>query len=234
MTEKLDIGLVFKNILEAYRAQAGLLLPAAFIVLVIPALINGIIAGGPASNVMTVLAIALGSIATYYYQGMVVEAVRDIRDGVRDFSLEGLFRSVLPVIAPLVAAGFLAGLGIAIGFVLLIIPGLVLSTFWALIAPVVVIERTGVIDAFQRSHELVRGNAWNVFGVIAALFIVNSLALALFRTLDLGVGGFGIAWFVVSALLLPLSGLAAAIMFFELKRIHGEETLGPRSASEPG
>ena len=39
--------------------------------------------------------------------------------------------------------------------VLLIVPGLILLTIWAVIAPVIVVERSGVIDAFRRSRELV-------------------------------------------------------------------------------
>ena len=53
---------------------------------------------------------------------------------------------------PLLVAGLLAGICIALGFVLLIVPGLVLLTIWAVIAPVIVIERTGALEAFGRSR----------------------------------------------------------------------------------
>ena len=55
---------------------------------------------------------------------------------------------------------------------LLIIPGLILLTIWAVFAPAIVIERIRVIDAFGRSRELVRGNGWPVFGVIIVAFLI--------------------------------------------------------------
>jgi len=45
------------------------------------------------------------------------------------------------------AVSILAALGIGIGFVLLIVPGLVLLTLWSVVAPVAVIERPGVFSA---------------------------------------------------------------------------------------
>ena len=55
---------------------------------------------------------------------------------------------------------------------LLIVPGLVLMTWWVLIIPVVVLERTSAGAAFGRSRELVRGYGWNVFGVIVLTLLV--------------------------------------------------------------
>lgn len=81
-----------------------------------------------------------------------VELVRDVQDGRLDASVGDLMRSVLPVLGPLIAAGILAGIGIAVGFVLLIVPGLFLLTIWA----VIVIERRGISDAFGRSRQLVK------------------------------------------------------------------------------
>ena len=69
-------------------------------------------------------------------------------------------------------AGVLAGLGVVLGLVLLIVPGLVLMTWWVLIIPVVVLERTTAGAAFGRSRELVRGYGWNVFGVIVLTLLV--------------------------------------------------------------
>jgi hypothetical protein len=66
----------------------------------------------------------------------------------------------------------LAGLGIALGLVLLIVPGLILLTWWILIIPVIVLENSSAGDAFGRSRELVRGYAWNVFGVIVLTILL--------------------------------------------------------------
>ena len=80
---------------------------------------------------------------------MVVEAAQDILDGRRDHTVGSLLRSVTPVIGALIVAGILAGIAIGIGLLLLIVPGLFLLTIWAVIAPVIVIERSG-------RHRLVR------------------------------------------------------------------------------
>ena len=45
-------------------------------------------------------------------------------------------------------AAILAGLGIVLGLILLIVPGLVLLTWWAVIIPVVVLENSSAGEAF--------------------------------------------------------------------------------------
>jgi hypothetical protein len=100
-----------------------------------------------------------GVVASTLYQGMVVSLVSDVQDGRRDHSVGELIEATWPVVLPLIVAGILAGLGIAFGFLLLlVIPGLFLLTIWAVIAPVIVVEHSGAVDAFGRSRELVKGN----------------------------------------------------------------------------
>ena len=104
------------------------------------------------------LAIVVTMIATTLYQGVVVSLVRDVQDGRRDASMGGLVNEAMPFLWPLIGAGILSGIGIGIGFILLIVPGLILLTIWAVIAPAIVVENRGVFEAFGRSRELVRGN----------------------------------------------------------------------------
>ena len=51
-------------------------------------------------------------------------------------------------------------------------PGLILLTIWAVIAPAIVVEDKGVFEAFGRSRELVRGDGWQVFGAIMLAFLI--------------------------------------------------------------
>ena len=81
-----------------------------------------------------------------------------MRDGRRDQTVGDLFSAAAPYILPLIGFGILFGIGVAIGFVLIVIPGLILLTFWSVGAPAIVVEGTGPIDAFGRSWRLVRGN----------------------------------------------------------------------------
>ncbi len=119
-----------------------------------------------AAGLVGLAATAVIVVGTYWLQGALVFAVQDVRDGSFDASNDEILHKVKPFLGTLVVAGLLGGLGIALGIVLLIVPGLVLLTWWALISPVIVLERKGVGEAFGRSRELVRGNGWTVFGVM--------------------------------------------------------------------
>ena len=140
-------------------------------------------------------------------------------------------RAAAAVIWPLVVAGILAGIAIGFGLLLLIVPGLFLLTIWAVLAPVIVIERKDALSAFGRSRELVRGNGWQVFGVIVVLFILQFVVTAVIQALANSVAdsvvGFSIADLIVRLLVAPLSALAAAVLFFELKAMRGEPVSTP-------
>src|SRR3954454_20789914 len=154
---KLDTSAVFEKLFAVYRDQFAVFVPAALIIFVPVALLQALAAGTGGFGFL-VLGSVLSIIGSFLLEGVVVEAVRDIQDGRRDLSLGDLFRSVSPVLGMLLGAGILAGLGIIVGLILFVIPGLVLLTWWSMIAPVVVIERPGVGASFGRSRALVHGN----------------------------------------------------------------------------
>jgi len=230
MNQKLDVARVFERIFEIYRDQFTLLIPAALVVFVPVALISGLIYAGDVSIIGGLIVAAIATIATYWFQGMVVEAARDILDGRRDHTLGSLVQSVAPGIVTPIVAGILAGIGIGIGLLLLIVPGLFLLTIWAVIAPVIVIERRGALDSFGRSRELVRGHGWQVFGVIVVLFLVQFIITAVLNAIANSVSdsfvGYTISDLIVRVLVAPFTALAAAVLFFELKALKGEPVLG--------
>ncbi len=237
MNAKLDTGRVFERIFSFYGSQFTLLIPAALLLFIPVAILNGLLlsSGG---FLLGLVSAALGLIATFWYQGMVVEATRDILDGRRDHTIGSLFSSASPFIAPLIAVGILAGIGIAIGFILLIIPGLFLLTIWAVIVPVIVVERAGVFDSFGRSRQLVRGSGWQVFGVIVVIFLVSFIVRAIINAIIGGISddsfaGYAIADLIVNVLLVPLSALAASVMYFELRSVKGDAVPEEGGAASP-
>ena len=229
MKAKLDTARVFERIFEIYKDQFTLLIPAALVIFVPVALVTGVVYGGDAGILGALLVTAAATIATFWFQGMVVEAAEDILDGRRDHTIGSLFRSVLPVLLNLVLAGLLVALATVVGFVLLIVPGLLALTFFAVVAPAVVLERAGATEALGRSIELVRGNAWRVFGVIVVLFLIELIANSVIRAAaDSAADSFVVyagAALVVSLLVAPLRALAAAVLYFELKALQGEPVL---------
>jgi hypothetical protein len=240
MNEKLDVARVFERIFMIYKDQFTLLIPAALLVFVPVALISGAIYAGSTGVIGGLIVAAIATIATYWFQGMVVEAARDILDGRRDHSIGSLARSVTPVLGALIVAGILAGIGVGIGLVLLIVPGLFLLTIWAVIAPVIVIERRDALQSFGRSRDLVRGSGWQVFGVILVLFLLQFVVTAVLQAIANSASdsyvAYTIADLIVRLLVAPLSALAAAVLFFELKAMRGEPVLGTGGGapSEPG
>ncbi len=233
MTPKLDTAGTLERIFEMYSRQFGVLLPAALIIY-LPVAIFQVIAG--TNFVLLLLASIFALIAGTLFQGAVVQAVRDMQDGKRDFSVGELISSAVPFIAPLLGAGILAGLGIGIGLILLIVPGLFLLTIWAVIAPVIVVEKTGVFPAFGRSRELVKGQGWRVFGVLIVMFLITIIAQQILLVIGEGIGdeiGRGVGFLVAATLTAPLGALTAAILYFTLKGLKGEAAAPPVESAPP-
>jgi hypothetical protein len=159
---------------------------------------------------------------------MVVNLVRDVQDGRRDHSTGELFGSVTPVLLPLVGLAIVAGIGIAIGFVLIIIPGLILLTIWSVAAPVMVIEHPGVFAALGRSRDLVRGYGWPVFGaiVLAALIDVAVNIVASIVASGLSDAGTAVVNWIAATLTAPIFALTSAALYFALLAVkeHSAQT----------
>ncbi|HZC13433.1 MAG TPA: hypothetical protein VE270_05360 [Thermoleophilaceae bacterium] len=154
-----------------YRAHWRHLLPIALVVYILLSLLVLLLAGllgwlGVIAGVFVSLA------GVFWLQGALAVAVADIRDGRADLSIRDTLSRVQPRLNTLAVAGLLAAIGITVGLLLLIVPGLVLATWWAVVVPAIVLEGRGVLEAFGRSRELVRGNGWNVFGLIVLTFLV--------------------------------------------------------------
>jgi uncharacterized membrane protein len=74
-------------------------------------------------------------------------------------------------------ASILLSLAVAIGLVLLIVPGIIFGLMF-MFATFVVIERElGPIDAMNESNRLTRGHKWQLFGFVLVLLLINLLGL---------------------------------------------------------
>lgn len=88
-----------------------------------------------------------------------------------------------------------ACLGVIAGLVLLIVPGIVLLTWWLLAYQPAVVEGLGWRASLGRSRELVRGNFWQVLLVAVVVCGGSGLAdYATFRIGDAALPGFIGAW----------------------------------------
>ena len=153
-------------------------------------------------------------------QGALVEATDDLRDGRADMEIADLFRSARPVLPSLILTGIVSAFIIGIGFLFLVIPGLIAMTFLAFVVPVVVKERASVGTAISRSISLVQGNFWSVFGLLLVLFIalviVSGVLNWLVTAVVSGILGEWLANVISSVVCIPFFAVAITMAYFHL------------------
>jgi hypothetical protein len=214
----IEVGRVLSESFRLYRENVAPLLGVGAIIAVVSGVLVGI-AQDDGSLILQFVANMIQLIATYLYTGFVVKLVQDVRDGRRDSSVGDLVSAAMPALVPLIIFAVLAGIAITIGLILLIVPGLFLLTIWSVGAPAIVAERRGALEAFGRSHELVRGNGWNVFGVIVSVFLILIVATIIVAAIGAAIGGVAGAAIVAIILLvlyMPVQALVQSVLFFDL------------------
>lgn len=148
-----------------------------------------------------------------------VHAVVRIGEGGRprlgDVALRGL--QVLPVV---VAAEVMATLGIALGFLALIVPGVLLSLRWSVVAQAAAIEHEGWLPALRRSGRLSAGHYWRIFGLLLLTGLLTAgltrgaAEIPLGSSSDAGSVALVIAIHTLTA---SFAALTLALLYFDLR-----------------
>jgi hypothetical protein len=211
-----------------YRRFAGHFLLIAFVIYLITAVLVALLslAGIAGAIIGAIISFA----ATYVVQASLIKAVQDVRDGRVDLDLSQTVRAAGPYILPVIGASILAGIGVTIGFALLIVPGFILLTFWCLIVPFIVLGDSGVIDSFRNSWRTVRGYAWRVFGTYVLVFLILiAFAIVLgfvLILLPLWLRSF-VNNLVTGTLIAPFLALVATLIYYRLTAAHAGQPYTP-------
>jgi hypothetical protein len=170
------------------------------------------------------LAAFIGFVGTTLVQGALVEVVDSEHRGKPPAGIVELYLRSWDRLGGLLAVSILTGIGVAVGFLLLIVPGILLAIRWAVATPIVMLEGLGARDAMRRSQELVHGHRRDVFRVLANIWVRTGLAWLAFTFL---IGAFASGtshpaltiWFggvLAGAFVTPYAAHALNVVYYRL------------------
>jgi hypothetical protein len=185
------------------------------------------------------LAIADFALVLPLISALHVHAVDDVREG-REPALGSVARrgiATLPVWSP---AALISWLGIAAGFLALIVPGVLLLLRWSVVAQAATLESRGWQEALSRSTVLTSGRYRHVLGLGLLLLVITELPYFALN--------FAFGWHTTTVLLFLLrtainvgvssfSALAVGLLYFDLTarfRQEGREFSGAGRNPELG
>jgi hypothetical protein len=185
---------------------------------------------------ITFLVVSVALVGEVLYSGMVTRAVADERRG----EAHGIGEVVrtLPY-GRLIVADILYVLLVVVGLVLLVAPGLLALVWFALVAPVIEVERLGLVDAFRRSRRLIRQDFRRAAVLVAGVAIASEL---LGQWIQVAASGaFGDSWVAewagatLSGLVTgPLFALPIVVLYFELAERAGPDPAPAAAATSSG
>jgi uncharacterized membrane protein len=221
------IGPIFTRSWSIYAANF-LIFTLVAIVTVLPHQLGGDpqTTGGAAQ---TFVALIVGWILQFIGQAVILygafQAMRGRPVVVGDALRRGLSRFL-----SLLAISILVGLGVGIGFMLLIVPGIILALRWAVAVPACVVENLGPIDSLRRSAQLTQGHRWKIFGMGVLILVLFIIAIVIIGAL-VGMGvvvvpqGVGrgllaaIVGVIVTGIVTAYFNVVAAMIYHDLRTV---------------
>jgi hypothetical protein len=147
---------------------------------------------------------------------LIVATINDLAG--KQFSFSDCLSKALHKLLPLIGLGILFSIGISIGFVLLVVPGVILYLMWIVSAPAMMSEDLGVIDSMKRSAELTSGSKRMIF-VLMLVYVVLAFVLGLFIAFfgSISTIFLAVATIAVSTITGALQGAGIASIYVDLR-----------------
>jgi uncharacterized membrane protein len=231
--ESFQIGRVFNNTFSVIRRNFLLCLVLALLFAGLPRLVLDLFFWNPAGGLkataqelsaqqarLTILALLSSMVFSAILQAALVRAAIADLNGKRP-SIGDCFGTALYLILPVVGVAVLVALGLVLGLMLLVVPGIILWLRWSVSVPVMVGEHRGVFDSMARSRDLTKGHRWALFGFWIVIFAA-AFGLQLVLTRFVAVFGMTAVRFlelIMTVLVSVVTSIAPAVTYVELRQI---------------
>ena len=172
----------------------------------------------PDSYFRSIVELIVGQIVSVTLVYGSLQALRGRQVTVGECLSQGLKR-----LGAALGVAILSGIGIALGMILLLVPGFILATMWAVAIPAAVIEEQGVTASLSRSQELTSGRRWRVFGAYLVAGLITVVGGAVIGGVAGAIAGLQSTVFLVAvwafvALTQAFSACVVATLYYYLRR----------------
>lgn len=215
----ISIGSVLNRAFSVLGKNPALFLGLSFIATFPTQLLNNLADDDP---LFLIILLLIGVILGTVLQAVIAYGVFEVLRGHKVSMIETLTRGFVQLV-PVLIASILMGLGITLGFFLLIVPGVILMLFWAVAIPACVVERLGPVASLKRSAELTKGFRGKILGLI----IITALFVGIFQAVCSGIlmvflpQGFFLGIILGLVLTIPqaFQAIVYAIIYFDLRTV---------------
>ncbi|MCI3134889.1 hypothetical protein [Phenylobacterium aquaticum] len=226
--ERLDIGRVLRTTVEVTRRNLGPMLLLAAIFGSLPALVidfAAALAHVPAQSV-SLLDRSVSLVLGVILQGALIHLTLTDLDGRQSTWTQGASAG-LKTFRGLLGISFIVGAGVFLGFILFVVPGVMLGVMWCVAGPVLVSERRSLSPAFTRSATLTRGHRWTILALlmiywfsVALIVLVVSFGLGVLIGIFADAGSATLVGTALASLIMGLvNGPIFAVLYTELRRL---------------
>jgi uncharacterized membrane protein len=183
----LTVGEMIDHSLKVYRRSFGPMVLIALLANVVPTVLGVyiVMSGGVRElpvlwGANLVLSIVMGAIATAATVFLVSESYLGRQIGAGDAIIRAF-----KFIWPLIVLSIGVGLAVMVGFILLIIPGIIIACGLMVSTQALVLEDVTATEAMSRSWNLTKGFRMKLFGLVFLVFIlilIPSIVIGFFTT----------------------------------------------------
>jgi len=211
---RFDIGRVLTRTFSSVGANIGVYAVLSLILVGGPTLAFGLLTtDGMRANPLEMFstpmfwaALFAQALGSFILQAGIIRATIAELDGTRATIGDCLSTAITSFPAVFVIA-ILTSLGVMFGFMLLIVPGIILWVMWSIAVPAQIAERCGPIASLSRSRALTKGSRLVVLGLFVVVLMIAWMVQ--------GVAGVAATMFgtVPGAFVTALSGAAVSTLF---------------------
>jgi hypothetical protein len=192
------------------------------LIVLIPALIVDLLTSSSPFNPLGLIIGTLSGVLSVIVAGAYPPLIKAALEGGQ-LSVGEALRKAVQRFWTLLAAGILTVLIVALGFIALIVPGIILLTWYAYTVPAIMLEGKGATEGMAASKAFGRDKKGSTFLIFLTVFLVGLLLFAVESILSLGSRVLG--QIVFSILDVPLAAWVAVMVTYAYI------TYGPSSAA---
>jgi hypothetical protein len=210
-------GEIWSEAFRIYRENAANLLLIVAVVVVPLTFVSAVIVQTGTTIVGLLVGAAIGIIIWAVLQAAILRGAAQATIG-DPVDIDASYRWGLARFGSVLLVALLVGIVVAVGFLLLIIPGFILLVFLSVSEPALIVENRRGTEAMSRSWNLVRGHFWHALVVILVAAIITGVIGGILSAI--GGDNWFVAWIftaIAQIITAPFTALVTVLLYLDLR-----------------